>query len=94
MLNITLVDKIKLCLSSKVINVCLWILSKLSDGIFIEPIRVYSLRTRELMKLENSVDSGEYKRHRVLSRLIKDFPDVPVHKLALEIELIKSGGSV
>ena len=33
-----------------------------------------------------SVGSGEYKRHHVYARLIKEFPDVPHNQLGLAIE--------
>lgn len=71
----------------KLIQFLLWCLSKLITGVFISDNREYTTRVIELMARENKIDSGEYKRHRVLSRLIKEFPNAKKSDLALEIEL-------
>jgi hypothetical protein len=47
-------------------------------------------RTKELVRWADSFaagTSGEYKRHQVYARLMKEFPELPKRSLGLAIEL-------
>lgn len=57
---------------------------------WLEPADAFSKRTDELVRLADTQSggdaSGEYKRHIVYARLIKDFPTARRCDLALAIE--------
>ena len=51
-------------------------------------IPAYTKRAYELVKEYDTLQaSGEYKRHQIYSKLIKEFPEVSKKDLALSIEL-------
>ena len=53
---------------------------------------VLLIRTKELVAQFDPVDgSGEYKRHQVYARLIKEFPTAQRRHLALAIEIALCG---
>ena len=49
-------------------------------------------RTKQLVEAAEVMGgSGEYKRHKVYARLIKEFPTYPYRNLALAIEITLCG---
>lgn len=53
-----------------------------------KPMPEYANRAFELVKeYELIKESGEYKRHQVYAKLIKEFPDVKKSELGLAIEV-------
>lgn len=51
-------------------------------------VSVYIKRAEEMVKEINHIpQSGEFKRHQVYARLIKEFPEIPKKDLGLAIEI-------
>lgn len=62
-----------------------WHMQKSFDPVLLE-------RVAELVAHADQVDgSGEYKRHQVYARLIKEYPATPRSTLALAIEVARCG---
>lgn len=67
-------------------------LRKLANFIDYQIIDTFTNRASSLIMMADKLkSSGEYKRHHVYSRLIKEFPQIPKRQIALEIEKILSG---
>ena len=48
--------------------------------------------TQLILDIEKRPESGEWKRHQVYSRLVKEYPTVSKSTLALAIEVAKCSG--
>lgn len=66
-----------------------YILVKLGYDVYVLNVGPYAVKARELMEQFSKLQvSGEYKRHQVLARLKKLYPEAKTCDLAFVIELL------